>query len=69
MYGVIEHLAVAAGTVLGVTAACLAGAIDGVVDTAPGAFGLGAAVAPAPFLAELAKRGVKAAAFEGAAIS
>ena len=35
----------------------------------PGAFGLGAVVSPAPFLAELAKRGVKAAAFEGAAVT
>jgi hypothetical protein len=69
VYGVIEHPAVAAGTVLGVTAASLAGAIDGVVDTEPGAFGLGVAVSPAPFLAELAKRGVKAAAFEGAALA
>jgi len=33
-----------------------------------GAFGLGA-VEPVPFLAELARRGVKAAAFEGVAIA
>ena len=68
VYGVIEHTAVAAGTVLGVTAACLANAVDGVIATEPGAFGLGAAVAPAAFLAELARRGVKAAAFEGAVV-
>jgi hypothetical protein len=69
VYGVIEQPAVAAGTVLGVTAACLAGAVDGVIATEPGAFGLGAVVTPAPFLAELAKRGVKAAAFEGAVVT
>ena len=67
--GTIGFLAVAAGTVLGVTGACLAGAVDGVIAGAAGAFGLGAVVSPAPFLAELARRGVKAAAFEGAAVS
>ena len=35
----------------------------------PGAFGLGAVVEPVPFLAELASRGVKAAAFEGVAVA
>jgi hypothetical protein len=68
VYGVIERAAVAAGTVLGVTAARLAGLLPGValrVDPAAGARGLGALVEPAPFLAELARRGVKAAKFEG----
>ncbi|MFI5047678.1 MAG: hypothetical protein ACHQIG_11500 [Acidimicrobiia bacterium] len=69
VYGVIERPAIATGTVLGVTAACLAGAIDGVATATSGSRGLGSMVDPAPFLAELAKRGVKAAAFEGAAIS
>ena len=32
-------------------------------------FGLGAVVEPVPFLAELARRGVKAAAFEGVAVA
>jgi len=70
VYGVIERTAVAAGTVLGVTGACLAGAIPG-LSTLPaiGAFGLGAVVEPVPFLAELARRGVKAAAFEGVAVA
>jgi hypothetical protein len=36
---------------------------------APGAVGLGAVVEPVPFLAELASRGVKAAAFEGVAVA
>lgn len=69
VYGVIERTAVAAGTVLAVTAAALAGALPELVpgDT-PGATGLGAVVKSAPFLAELARRGVKAAAFEGVAV-
>jgi hypothetical protein len=68
VYGVIEHPAVAAGTVLAVAAARVAGLLPEVrllVDGS-GARGLGALVEPPPFLAELARRGVKAAAFEGA---
>jgi len=70
VYGVIERTAVAAGTVLGVTGALLCGALPG-LEGAPGsgAFGLGAVVEPVPFLAELARRGVKAAAFEGVAVA
>jgi hypothetical protein len=69
VYGVIERTAVAAGTVLGVTAAWLAGARPEVGDgPASGAFGLGTAVKPVPFLAELAHRGVKAATFEGVGV-
>ncbi|MEX0665551.1 MAG: hypothetical protein WD598_12400 [Acidimicrobiia bacterium] len=69
VYGVIERPAVAAGTVLAVTAARLAGALPTITFAAEpiGAGGLGTFVTPAPFLAELARRGVKAAAFEGAA--
>jgi hypothetical protein len=68
VYGVIERPAVAAGTVLAVTAARLAGALPAVTFAVEpiGAGGLGTFVTPAPFLAELARRGVKAAAFEGA---
>jgi saccharopine dehydrogenase-like NADP-dependent oxidoreductase len=72
VYGVIERPAVAAGTVLAVTAARLAGLLPAVELAAAdplGALGLGALVEPAPFLAELARRGVKAAAFEGLAVS
>jgi hypothetical protein len=69
VYGVIERTAVAAGTVLGVTAAWLAGARPEVGDgPVSGAFGLGNAVKPVPFLAELAHRGVKAATFEGVGV-
>jgi len=69
VYGAIERPAVAAGTVLAVTAARLAGALPEIAFRAEpiGAHGLGTLVEPAPFLAELARRGVKAAAFEGTA--
>ena len=66
VYGVIERTAVAAGTVLGVTAAWLAGALPALGPLPePGVDGLGAVAAPVSFLGELARRGVKAAAFEG----
>jgi hypothetical protein len=72
VYGVVDRTAVAAGTVLGVTAAGLAGALPAVSLRAGhehGAQGLAALVEPVPFLAELARRGVKAAAFEGVAVA
>lgn len=72
VYGVIERPAVAAGTVLAVTTARLAGLLPSLPllpDPPAGAFGLGALVQPAPFLAELARRGVKAAKFEGMAVA
>jgi hypothetical protein len=71
VYGVIERPAVAAGTVLAVSTACLAGLLPEVgwrVD-AIGARALGAVVDPAGFLGELARRGVKAAVFEGVAVA
>ena len=60
--GAVDRPAVAAGTV-----AALAGAwaVQGRL-TRPGAAGLAELVEPVPFLAALAERGVKAAAFEGA---
>jgi hypothetical protein len=64
VYGVVERTSVAAGTVLAVAAAQLAGAL-GTRITRPGVHGLGALVEPKPFLAELAQRGVRAAVFEG----
>lgn len=71
VYGVIERPAVAAGTTLAVTAARLAGLLPDVQlrDDTSGARGLGALVEPASFLAELARRGVKAAIFEGVEVS
>jgi hypothetical protein len=54
--------------VLAVAAARLAGALTPKIDL-PGVHGLGALVDPAPFLAELAQRGVRAAAFEGVPVA
>jgi hypothetical protein len=71
VYGVIERPAVAAGTVLAVSTACLAGLLPAVdLRGEPlGARALGAVVDPAAFLGELARRGVKAAVFEGVAVA
>jgi hypothetical protein len=70
VYGVIERTAVAAGTVLAVTGAWLCGALPELASPPErGAFGLGSVVEPVAFLAELAHRGVKAAAFEGVAVA
>lgn len=67
VYGVVDRTAVAAGAVLAVTTAALAGVLDAGVDAPSGIRTLGEVTRPVPFLAELARRGVKAAAFEGAA--
>jgi hypothetical protein len=71
VYGVIERPAVAAGTVLAVSTACLAGLLPHVGVRIPlvGARALGAVVEPAGFLGELARRGVKAAVFEGVSVA
>jgi hypothetical protein len=72
VYGVVDRTAVAAGTVLALTTARLAGAAPGLAArTGPsaGVHGLAALVEPVPFLAELARRGVKAAVFEGVAVA
>lgn len=64
--GALDRPAIAAGIVAGVTAGWVA---DGRLART-GAAGLGVLVAePVPFLQELARRGVRAAAFEGAAIT
>ncbi|MCZ7535602.1 MAG: hypothetical protein M5T61_06465 [Acidimicrobiia bacterium] len=65
VYGVVERTAVAAGTVLAVTAGLLAGCGGERVES-PGVHGLAALVSPISFLAELARRGVRTAVFEGA---
>ncbi|GIU85993.1 MAG: hypothetical protein KatS3mg009_0508 [Acidimicrobiia bacterium] len=67
VYGVVERTAVAAGTVLAVTAARLGGALGPRLER-PGVHGLAALCEPVPFLTELAHRGVRAAVFEGAAV-
>ncbi|HWS47314.1 MAG TPA: hypothetical protein VN636_15725, partial [Acidimicrobiia bacterium] len=68
VYGVVERSSVAAGTVLAVTAARLGGAL-GPPLAQPGVHGLALLGDPIPFLAELAQRGVRAAAFEGVAVT
>ena len=65
VYGAVDRMAFAAGAVLAQTAAGLAGLGPSAAGRS-GTHGLGALVDPVPFLAELARRGVKAAAFEGA---
>jgi hypothetical protein len=72
VYGVIDQTAVAAGTVLAVATARLGGVAPGIVarnGPASGVHGLAALVEPVPFLAELARRGVKAAVFEGVRVA
>ncbi len=67
VYGVVDRTAVVTGVVLAVAALGLAG--DHALGLTPtaGLHGLGAVTEPVPFLTELARRGVTAAAFEGAA--
>jgi hypothetical protein len=69
VYGAIERTEIAAGTVLALTTAALAGALPGLVDPRPGVHGLGRVVIPRAFLAELARRGVKVAVFEGVPVA
>jgi hypothetical protein len=72
VYGVIDRTAVAAGTVLAVASARLAGIAPGLGardGPTAGVHGLAALVEPVPFLAELARRGVKAAVFEGVRVA
>lgn len=72
VYGVIDRTAIAAGTVLALTTARLAGAAPALAarnGPVAGVHGLAALVEPVPFLAELARRGVKAAVFEGVAVA
>ncbi|MFN8034742.1 MAG: hypothetical protein U0V73_02265 [Acidimicrobiia bacterium] len=66
VYGVVERTAVAAASVLAVAALASVGRVPGHpgIDR-PGVHGLATVVEPVAFLAELARRGVKAATFEG----
>ena len=67
VYGVIEHTAVAAGTVLALATAQLCGAAGATLHR-PGVHGLAALAEPVQFLTELSKRGVRVATFEGAPV-
>ena len=68
VYGVVERTAVASGTVLAVAAARLLGALEPAIRE-PGVHGLASLATPVSLLAELAQRGVRAAAFEGVAVA
>lgn len=61
VYGAMDRPAVAAGAVAAVTARAVG---DGTISRT-GAFGLAAVDDPLPLLADLAERGIRAAAFEG----
>jgi hypothetical protein len=67
VYGAVDRMAFAAGAVLAVAALWLAG-LGAAPITTTGTHGLAALVDPVPFLGELARRGVKAAVFEGASV-
>ncbi|MGZ4674938.1 MAG: hypothetical protein ACXVJ7_09495 [Acidimicrobiia bacterium] len=69
VYGAIERTEIAAGTVLALTTAALAGVLPGLVRPRPAVSGLGGVVETRPFLAELARRGVKVAIFEGVPVT
>jgi hypothetical protein len=67
VYGVVDRMPVVTGTVLAVAALRLAGLTESGVECPVGVRALGEVVTPVPFLSELARRGVKAAAFDGVA--
>jgi lysine 6-dehydrogenase len=67
VYGAVDRMAFGSGAVLAVAALWLAGQGASLVTTT-GVHGLAALVDPVPFLGELARRGVKAAVFEGASV-
>ncbi|MFZ4514912.1 MAG: saccharopine dehydrogenase family protein [Acidimicrobiia bacterium] len=67
IYGCVERTAVAAGMMLALSAAAVIGALDLQRRDVPyaGVFGVGQLLDPIPTLAECARRGLKAAVFEG----
>jgi hypothetical protein len=66
VYGAIDRMASATGAVLALTAAVLVGLDDALAVPRPGAGSLATLVQPRAFLTELARRGVRAAVFDGA---
>jgi hypothetical protein len=65
VYGAIDRMATATGAVLALTAIVLAGLDEALAVARPGAGSVAAVVQPRGFLAELARRGVRAAVFDG----
>jgi len=67
VYGVVDRMPVVTGTVLALAVLHLAGLGERTASRPVGVRALGEVVTPVPFLTELARRGVKAAAFDGVA--
>ena len=67
VYGVVDRMPVVTGTVLALAALHLMGIGEPDAACPVGVRALGEVVTPVPFLSELARRGVKAAAFDGVA--
>jgi hypothetical protein len=66
VYGAIDRMATATGAVLALTAVVLAGLDVALAVARPGVGSVAGVVQPRGFLAELARRGVRAAVFDGA---
>jgi hypothetical protein len=66
VYGAIDRMASATGAVLGLTALVLVGLEEALAVPRPGTASVAEVVQPRGFLGELARRGVRAAVFDGA---
>jgi hypothetical protein len=66
VYGAIDRMASATGAVLALSALVLVGLEEALAVPRPGAASVAQVVQPRVFLAELARRGVRAAVFDGA---
>ena len=69
VFGAIDRTATAAGTVLALATMATLGVLPALVEATPGVHGLGGVVLSRAFLAELARRGVKVAVFEGVPVA
>ena len=69
IYGAVGRTATVGGAVLGVATASLVGLLPEVGCPQPGVSGLAGAVVPEAFLAELNRRGISAAKFEGVPVA
>lgn len=69
IYGAVGRTATIGGAVLGVATALLAGAVPEIGGAQPGVSGLAGCVVPEAFLAELDRRGITAAKFEGVPVA
>jgi hypothetical protein len=66
VYGAIDRMATATGAVLALTALVLVGLEDAIAVARPGTASVAEVVQPRAFLGELARRGVRAAIYDGA---